>query len=67
MGLPILNYAWKNRELVRKQSLWELHDGRSTLFWEYAWEKRSSLSSDDRLQTIKEKILRVGKTKVAQY
>jgi hypothetical protein len=46
-GSIIWNYAWKNRELVQKKSFWELHDGQSTLFWEDAWEKRSTLSSNE--------------------
>jgi hypothetical protein len=54
-GSPIWNYAWKNRELVQSQSFWELHDGQSTLFWEDAWEKRSTLSSDDQAPDHKRK------------
>jgi len=38
-GSLIWNNAWINMELVQREIFWEIHDGRSSLFWMDAWEQ----------------------------
>eukprot|EP00253_Pinus_taeda_P029227 PITA_29227 len=65
-GSPIWNHAKRNKNLIRDNSFWEIHNGRLALFWEDAWQQLPKLDSPE-LLNIKQEYQTQGKYTVNQY
>ena len=46
-GLVIWNLAWRNKAWIQTNSFWEIRDGRTTIFWEDAWEHEPRMEKPD--------------------
>ena len=46
-GSPIWNKTWENREVVQKNSFWEIRDGDQALFWEDKWQQEPILLKEE--------------------
>jgi hypothetical protein len=66
-GSLIWNNAWQNKELVQKDSFWEVHNGRSTLFWDDAWEQLPILVNQEGMEQARNSLLEKGWTLVHHY
>jgi hypothetical protein len=63
----IWNNAWKNQSLVQAHCLWEVHDGKSTLFWEDVWEQLPILGGGDHFLTLRNSLGRAGWEKLHHF
>ena len=46
-GTLIWNKAWENREVVQKNSFWEISEGDLALFWEGKWQQEPNLLKEE--------------------
>jgi len=53
-GSHIWNKAWENRDLVQKNSFWEIREGDLALFWEDRWQQEPTLLREEFLDLKKE-------------
>lgn len=64
-GSPIWNLERTNRH-IQEQSFWEIQDGKTTLFWEDAWQQLPKLESHEFLD-IQRRNQELGRTTVNHY
>jgi hypothetical protein len=65
-GSTIWNLAWRNKKWIQGHSFWEIRNGRTTRFWEDAWQQEPRMENQDK-EVIKQEMIGQGKMKVYQY
>eukprot|EP00253_Pinus_taeda_P005630 PITA_05630 len=65
-GSPIWNKAWENREVVQKNSFWEIRDGDQALFWKDKWQQKPILLKEE-LLGLKQETDNQGMVKVKDF
>jgi hypothetical protein len=65
-GSTIWNLSWKNKNWIQKHSFWEVRNGRTTRFWEDAWQQEPRMENPDR-EELQQEMIGQGKTKIHQY
>jgi hypothetical protein len=65
-GSAIWNLAWRNKNWIQNHSFWEVRNGRTTRFWEDAWQQEPRMETPDR-EELKQEMIGQGKTKIHQY
>jgi hypothetical protein len=65
-GSTIWNLAWRNKNWIQKHSFWEVRNGRTTRFWEDAWQQEPRMENPDR-EELQQEMIGQGKTKIHHY
>jgi hypothetical protein len=65
-GSTIWNLAWRNKTWVQTHSFWEVRNGKTTRFWEDAWQQEPKMGNLDREELQQDMIVQ-GKTNVHHY
>jgi hypothetical protein len=47
-GLAIWNQVWCNKSWIQTYIFWEVRNGRTTRFWEEAWQQEPRMEKSDR-------------------
>jgi hypothetical protein len=65
-GSSIWNLAWCNKAWIQKHIFWEIRNGRTTRFWEDAWQQEPRMENLDR-GILQQDLITQGKINVYQY
>jgi hypothetical protein len=65
-GSTIWNLAWRNKAWIQTHSFWEVRNGRTTRFWEDAWQQEPRMENQDR-EELQQEMTAQGKTRVYHY
>ena len=65
-GSTICNLYWRNKNWIQSHSFWEIRNGRTTIFWEDAWQQEPRMENLDR-GILQQELIMQGKINVYQY
>jgi hypothetical protein len=65
-GSAIWNLVWCNKVWIQTHSFWEINNGRTTRFWEDAWQQELRMENSDR-GILQQELITQGKINVYQY
>jgi hypothetical protein len=65
-GSTIWNLAWHNKAWIQTHNFWEIRNGRTTRFWEDAWQQEPRMENPDR-GILQQDLITQGKINVYRY
>ena len=66
-GSTIWELASQNRDIINRHAFWEIINGRTTKFWEEAWQQRRRMVEIQELQNIYRESMAKGLIHVKDY